>query len=323
MTQPLTLSSIFEKTKGELESSLSGLTLPKDSAQVQGIIADYLNNVCDENSEYRQNLTQSEDYILQAALSMLNAQRDLVSALNCTPKIEIQHVDIEPINEATAVLHGPVGIGVSALRSTSGYTMIGAGGGALVGKLIFGGWGAVFGAIAGTAVALYLSQQSQSTTPERKRIPSKNTTATAKVCDSPVNTDLLLKVISQICESLDNLISTFRAQIQRVVNKYESQPTPTLENNYHELLESLQSILGALEVEKANLNIPKGIRNKKEDILATLESYDISVIYFDGTDTKPFSIMSSPNVTQNTLVFPALAKNGKVILKGRILSPQK
>lgn len=325
MTQTVTLSSIFDKTKGELESSLYGLTLPKDSTRVQEIITNYLNNVCDENSDYRQNLTQSEDYILQAALSMLNAQRDLVSAFNCTPDIETRPADIEPtINEATTVLHGSAGVGVSALRSANGYSMIGAGGGALVGKLILGGWGAVFGAIAGTAVALYLSQQSQSTAPQSKRIPSKNTVTPVKVCDSPVNTELLLNVIRQICESLDNLIATFRAQIQRVVNKYETQEKPTIEREYRVLLEGIQSLIGYKRGHNPeDEKYLSKLQTRVEDLAELLDNYDLEAVDYTPDHSDWFEAVESKNATEIKMVNPAILKKGQIVLKGKIFIPTK
>lgn len=323
MTQPITLSSIFDKTKGELVSSLSNLMLPKDSVQVQQIITDYLNNVCDENSDYRQNLTQSEDYILQAALSMLNAQRDMVSALNHTPNSEEQHTNIEPsINETATVLQGPTGLGAASLSSTSGYTIIGAGGGALVGKLIFGGWGAVFGAIAGNAVALYLSQQSQSSVQEKKRIAPISTVAPVKVCDTPVNTELLLNVIQQICDSLDNLIATFRAQIQRVVHKYESQEKPTIERDFRVLLEGIQSLIGykrghSPEEEKYLIKL----QTRVEDLAELLDNYNLEAVDYTADHPDWFEVVESKNATDIKMVTPAITKEGNLVLKGKIFSP--
>lgn len=323
MTQPITLSSIFDKTKGELVSSLSNLMLPKDSVQVQQIITDYLNNVCDENSDYRQNLTQSEDYILQAALSMLNAQRDMVSALNHTPNSEEQHTNIEPsINETATVLQGPTGLGTASLSSTSGYTIIGAGGGALVGKLIFGGWGAVFGAIAGNAVALYLSQQSQSSVQEKKRIASISTVAPVKVCDTPVNTELLLNVIQQICDSLDNLIATFRAQIQRVVTKYESQQAPSLEDDYIDLLEKIQALIGASAMSKENDSKSKRIEQRIQLLEECLENYNLKVVIYNGQNDQLFIFQPSTNVTDTVMVLPAITKNESIVIKGKVFTKQ-
>ncbi|MDE7135194.1 MAG: hypothetical protein K2N91_01035, partial [Muribaculaceae bacterium] len=188
-TKP-SLLSIFNETKSELASVLSGLTLPKDAKEIQSLISMYLNKVCDEDNEFRQNLTQSEDYILQAALSMLNAQRDMVSALCTYPKIENKATTNDCLSTTTPKTM-PDMLMSTPIPATN--ALLGGGGGALLGKLIFGGWGAVFGAIAGTAVALYLSQQA----PSAKPLPASKSLPNPKaiVSETPVNIDALLNVI--------------------------------------------------------------------------------------------------------------------------------
>ena len=70
-----TLALMFEANKQALETELTGLTLPQDAKKIQEIVSTYFDSLLNQNGEYRQNLSQSEDYILQAALSLLNAQQ--------------------------------------------------------------------------------------------------------------------------------------------------------------------------------------------------------------------------------------------------------
>ena len=72
-----------------------------------------------------------------------------------------------------------------------------------------------------------------------------------------------------MCESVDNLIDTFRAQVNRVVQKYESQEKPSLEKEYRSLLESIQSLVGYernhdMSEEKYNKKIQERIENLSE-----------------------------------------------------------
>lgn len=308
MVQNPTLSSIFEATKGELQSSLSGLELPKDTQRIQEIITDYLNNVCDENSEYRQNLTQSEDYILQAAISMLNAQRDLVAAFDTKPKIKIESLS-ESVSASGKLLTSNATVKASS-------TLIGAGGGALVGKLLFGGWGAVFGAIAGTAVVLYLAQQPAQ--PEKAQAPK------VVIANTPIDTNALLSVISQICDSLDNLITTFRAQIQRVVHKYESQEKPTIEREYRVLLEGIQSLIGykrghSPEEEKYLTKL----QTRVEDLAELLDNYSLEAVDYTPEHSDWFEAVESKNANEIRLVTPAIIRDGNIVIKGKIFIPLK
>lgn len=317
MSQQPTLNSIFEATKSELSNSLNGLVLPKDMDKVQKVIVNYLNNVCNENSEYRQNLTQSEDYILQAALSMLNAQRQLVSAFDCKPEVSVATI-CAPQENVKPRPTSPVSAGSPLVNGAT--SLIGAGGGAVVGKLLLGGWGAVFGAIAGTAVALYLSQNNNQTISKESVKPTFESRPVIK--EVPVDTSALLAVIAQICDSLDNLIETFRAQIKRVVNKYESQEKPTIEREYRVLLEGIQALIGykrghSPEEEK----YLSKLQGRVEDLAELLDNYSLEAVDFIPEHSDWFEAIESKNTTEIKMVTPAIVKNGALVIKGKIFIP--
>ena len=81
MMEQKTLTAIFESNKSILKEKLEGLSLPSDAPKIQKIINDYLNEMFNNEGEFRQNLTQAEDYILQAALSLLNAQQAMTKEM--------------------------------------------------------------------------------------------------------------------------------------------------------------------------------------------------------------------------------------------------
>lgn len=328
MASNITLTSIFLSTKEELSTSLSGLVLPKDLKEVQLRITNYLNHVCDEDNEFRQNLTQSEDYILQGALSLLNAQREMVSALSATPKLET--IVVEEEENLDSGDNTPKKLVNYVERSEKNVSatnaLIGSGGGALIGKFILGSWGAVFGAIAGTAISLYLSQQNpraDTSKPDMLRQSSKSDVA-INIIDVPVDSEALLKVIGQLCESLDNLIATFRAQIQRVVDKYESQEKPTLEREYRTLLEGIQSLVGYKRghSDKEDKYVGK-LQERVEELAELLDNYDLEVVDYTPEKSVWFEIVESPNAKEIKLVKPAITKNGAILFKGKIFTPIK
>lgn len=320
MASQLSLSSIFNETKSELASSLSGLTLPKDLQEIQLRITKYLNNVCNEDNEYRQNLTQSEDYILQAAISMLNAQRDIVSALSSIPKIE---TIVSEESKPESVSLSP---SVSNMSVPTTTAFIGSGGGALIGKLVIGGWGAVFGAIAGTAIILYLSQQKakHSSSNLKQLSGGLKPKITTKIIDTPVDVDSLLNVVGQLCESLDNLVETFRAQIRRVIDKYESQEKPTIEREYRVLLEGIQSLLGYKRGHNdSDEKYLSKLQTRIEDLAELLDNYNLEAIDFSEDKAQWFDAIESDKATEIRLVTPAIVKNGSVVIKGKVFVPQQ
>jgi hypothetical protein len=78
MVMKQTLRTLFDSHKDELSKKLEDLSLPKDASLVQRTVTDYLNGLFDSDGEFRLHLTQSEDYMLQAAMSLLNAQQAMV-----------------------------------------------------------------------------------------------------------------------------------------------------------------------------------------------------------------------------------------------------
>lgn len=77
MNTNVTLKTIFASSKDKMSAKLSGLSLPKDSQQVQEIVTDFLNDMFENEGQFRQNLTESEDYLLQASLRLLQTHQNI------------------------------------------------------------------------------------------------------------------------------------------------------------------------------------------------------------------------------------------------------
>lgn len=305
---------MFQSNKQVLENQLAGLTLPKDAYKIQSIVNDYLNDLFNQEGEYRQNLTQAEDYILQAALSLLNAQQDMSCRISekvyVQPEILHKEEEEKPACHSSKVDYGKITI-------DGKKTLMGTGGGAIVGEVILGGWGAVFGAIAGTALALYMSAQTN-TKPLAKPKMGQKTLVNRENKSTPIDVDTFIAVISRTCESVDSLINTFRAQIQKVVDKYESQEKPTLEREYSTLLESIQFLLGV-----PYANLPSEKRLKKIDdrigqLTEVLENYGLKAIMYSDDKRELFEELPSATIMETVMVCPAIVKNNIIVLKGKV-----
>jgi len=330
MTNHVTLLESFESNKPQLESNLQGLLVPKDSERIQNIIADYLNSLLDDEGDFRQNLTQSEDYILQAALSLLNAQKEiihvLVSSINkkrliekFNPAQEIASFENHQSNES--IKSSTQRFVNCNVKSTD--ALIGAGGGALLGKTIFGGWGAVFGAVAGIAVNIYLSNRNtlMPRTPEEKL----NTDKTQSIGNdnSPIDIQTLVTITENICRSVDSLIASFRAQINRLVDKYENQEKPAFEKQYKTLLESLQSVIGYERMHSEDAKFVQKIKERIEDISELLENYNLTVVDYREDLDLWFDKVTTKNTQSIKMVYPAIIKGEhSVVLKGKIFIPE-
>ena len=310
-----TLCELFESNQVQLQQALTGMTLPKDMGKVQNTVSSYLEKVFDTEGEFRQNLTQSEDYILEAAISLLNAQQKISSALL---KDIHYNSDSKKLNPSVVAPENKESSSDNVFNKGTNSTLIGVAGGAIAGKLILGGWGAVFGAIAGVALSIYLSNRTQTKTQSQ----TTRRGVQEETSNKPIDVDSFIHIIHDVCESVDNLIGTFRAQVNRVVQKYESQEKPTLDKEYRPLLESIQSLVGY----ERNHNVSeekyiKKVQERIEDLAESLDNYDITLENYSDEKASWFDKVASPNATELKEVFPAIVKNGILIIPGKVFIP--
>lgn len=325
MQSKQTLASMFEANKQALEKELTGLALPQDAKKIQEVVSVYFDSLLNQNGEYRQNLSQSEDYILQAALSLLNAQQEMSRKLS-EKKIEVKtKVTMESSQEDRKTSSSPSTDSpinkILSQKLDSTKTLIGAGGGAILGKIALGsGWGALFGAIAGTAIMLYLATQTeQKTQPETKpKAVIGKPKVEAVIENTPINVPAFLDIVAQTCSSIDTLISTFRNQIQKVVNKYESKEKPTLEREYGLLLEAIQSLVGVANAQQTDEKRLAKIDERLEQLVDVLENYNLEIVSYSDEKKDWFDQLESNKVDTPTMICPAIIKNGNIIKRGKV-----
>lgn len=256
-----TLKQLFESQQELLAQRLDGLSLPKDANKVQEITAAYMTELFDRNGEFRQSLTQSEDYILQAALSLLNAQQSMIvefSNANSLTKHNSQDQVLEQSEQGHSRYHPIITVGGSAVGGTAG-------------ALIFGTWGAVFGAIAGTAIAMYSSTRLQAKA--LRGTATRNHPNVVQIKGTPIVPNAFLGIVGSICDSVDNLITTYQVQIRRLKNSYESQEKPSLLKDYSSLISQIENVCRAAEStsDNAHAKLLKAINMMAE----VLENYDL------------------------------------------------
>ena len=311
-----TLASLFGANKQALAKELTGLMLPKHVNKIQSVVTNYFDSLFNQGGEYRQNLSVSEDYILQAALSLLKAQQEMGRKLT-EKEIEIKTSFAE--EKKNQIESNPIEMFLSQ-KLDGTKTLIGAGGGAVFGKMALGsGWGAVFGAIAGTAIVLYLATKSgKKNVGENAKAITTKPKVEATIVNTEIDVTTFLNIIQQTCDSIDSLISTFRNQIQKVVNKYESQEKPTLERDYSLLLESIQSLLGVAYSQQPDGRRLTKMDERIEQVVDSLGSYGLEVVSFSEDKMSWFEQMESTKVDTPTMIYPAIIKNGILVKRGKV-----
>ena len=337
MADTLTLRTLFDSKKTELEQKLDGYYLPKDNKKIQQTISDYLSALFDSDGEYRQNLTQTEDYLLQASLSLLTAQQEICSVL-ISQNLQTHNHQIRTDATTTSFDEGAKELKTQdkeqngtffqelfKVKISAPNAAVGSAAGALTGKLVFGGWGAVFGAIAGTAVMVYIAGRNKKNVRQSALSPIPfQSESKAEIINEPINVQQFTKIVGSICDSVDNLISTFRAQVNKVIDKYESMDKPTIEKQYSFLLESIQTLIGYKRTHTIEDDrYIKKIQGRIEDLAECLENYNLTTEDYNGENDHLFELISSPESTEVKMAYPAIVKDGVAVLKGKVFIPTK
>lgn len=321
----VSLETLFVDSEQKLREGLANLTIPKDAERIQSIISEHFSNLLMEEGDFRQNLTQSEDYILQAVIAILNAHQ---ARYTCLPKTEIE---TEPLEDTTVdaesedksvenVKPNEKRIGQKPVNLAS--SSVAAGVGALAGGALAGTWGAVCGAIACTALTAYLINKNIDSKPEEKEFVTKYVKTEAHFVEKPLDIDMLLGVVKNLCHNIDEIIITFRAQINNVVQKYENQEKPSIERDYGVLLEGIQTLVGYKRAHSEDEKFIKKIQDRIEDLAEVLENYNLTVVDYTGENAVLFDFVPSANTTEAKQVYPAVVREGQPVKKGKVFTPE-
>lgn len=248
MDNCITLKSVFASSKDNLTAKLSGLSLPKDSSKVQTVVSEFLGDLFENDGSFRQSLTESEDFILQASLRLLQAQQQI--------SLELTKALSKPVVSAHS--------NSKKKESSSLSLAVGAGVGAFTGSFI-GTWAAVAGAIAGTALAIYCSTYSKPVEATKDKDVEKTFLDTEVFCD----------IIENICKCVDGVIETYRVQVKRIENIYEQKESPSILSQCESLLSQVANVSKAVESNKEN--VPTKVINAVEMLVESLENYNLTI----------------------------------------------
>ena len=261
-----TLASMFEANKQALENKLISLSLPKDANQIQKVVTEYLNSLFENDGEYRQHLTQAENYIINDVVDLLNVQHEIINELVCKNHPTHTSVDFKKKNKkSNKGLYTLLGSGVGGSLGVVTGNCIGGSVGTIIGT-----WGAVFGAIAGAAIVIYCSTLTSSNN-------GKTVTVKREIPQTSIKTEVFLDIIKKICERVDRLIGTFRNQIKRVENAYKKEEKPSLMRDYPSLTDRLEELFQLAQSEENN---NEELLSQIDLVQRSLKNY--GVIYEDG-----------------------------------------
>lgn len=247
---------------------LMGLSLPQDAEKIQNVVSVFLSSLFENDGEFRQNLTESEDYILQSALQLLQAQQNIAIELAKSSNTMVLQSNA---NTPNTVIDEPI-----RMAAAGGGAFLGGGLGLLSTKLfsttsvVTGGivstCGAIAGAVAGTALLVYYLTKNKCESNENWMSEKQSVAAT-------INSSVFSSIVGKICESIDGVISTYRIQIKRIANVYEMKEKPSLLNEYSALMEQVANVCNIAKT--GSVEVPKKLATAIGLLEECLENYDL------------------------------------------------
>lgn len=300
----ISLVELFEANEQKLKKGLAGLCLPQDAKKIQDVVDTYFEEVLDRENPFKQHLTQSEEYILDAAMTLLDSQQLMYGNITHfeveNPNSQLQEENSITEEETNKVIKKGVLVGAAA-----GI------GGAVLGA---GSWGTLFITIAAASITFYIATKKL-----KKNEDFVQDNALPEFVGTEINVDEFVSIIRNVCEKIDNLINTFRAQIKQVKNYYENQEKISLEKDYKLLLGSIQSMLGTCYSDESNEKYWPKLKERVEDVGEILENYGIKVVMYSSEVKSFFDVVYRENIDNPNMIYPAFVKDGIAVMKGKVV----
>lgn len=305
------LVELFKTNKQELKEKLVGFCLPRDAEKIQEVVNAYFEEILDREGLFRQHLTQSEEYILNAAMSLLNAQQlmydDIIQQEIKKAEFAEYHLESDDFitteESKKSIIEG-IGIGVGASALGIGTYALGVS--------VYGG---LFVTIAAAAMGLYVVSKLK----DKQRYQTQNEEPVSESfsLDQKLDVEKFVSIICNICKQIDELMNIYRAQIAQVRNSYENREEITLERDFKLLLNSIQMMLGISYEEDVSEKYLKKLKERVEEVGESLENYGIKVIKYSDEIRAGFEIVRRENIENPITLVPALEKNGIIVIKGK------
>ena len=90
---------------------------------------------------------------------------------------------------------------------------------------------------------------------------------------STIDVVVFLKIVENICESIDGVITTYRIQVKRLQNVYEQREKPSLLRDYSVLMEQIANVCSVTNSIKET--VPSKLSNAIEMLEESLGNYNL------------------------------------------------
>lgn len=291
------LETLFENQKDILINKLS-LVSPIVPNKIGDIIKEFIETLIKDVVETQQ-YTQAEQMVYNLLPDILKSYMKIIPNMDLHPT-ENDNKSFEPTPQRSILTTTIIILSTFFLGCIGGF--------------FFNNWLACLGcSMLGLGLALYLTKGSAKT-------PIDNIIETVE--NTPIDYDIIEEHLRQMCKDVDAIINTYRYQLDIINQKYESKMSVPFEEENIWLLTEIQSLIGYERYKQDSPNYLEELKERCEDLAATLYNKRLEFIDYDN-DSTMFELIEVADIEKPVLTYPAILKDKDIVLRGRVFVPQK
>lgn len=297
-----TLTNVFLESQGKLRSSLQGLRLPKNYAELQQIVYNHIEALLVSDNEFRNSLNSSDAELLSYALKMaLSFQK-----LSLTESIDFNKLSTKTtmeIEDKPKVSENDFVENAITLIPTVICAFISP-------------WLAMLAGLGTVGVKKVYTKDGKKHSIDIKEI---KTDISRNITENEIET--IVSGIGSVCNEVDEIINKIQRDRKDLLAQIGSKIDDcVLEKLYPQIVTSLQYLfMEDMKSDTKNLHI--------QNMIFCLQGYGYEVVTYSESTSGYFTKKINPNVSEETMYLPAIIREVEgtkiVAAQGVVYTPNK
>lgn len=294
----------YVRNKEVLKQKFYSISVSEELTEYAQITNQFFNEILSFNSSFMKTLPDVERYMLKSVIQLWGKCNDCSSYLP-------ENLKALPVKQAATIDSGR-SVKNELLDSLPAV-------GAVAGAFVGGPYISLTGAIAG-----YIVKSALTGIHER---PYNQVELSMDSC-SEMNVsevvETLLQQIQTLCTYFDNVLATFRVQIQ---NSIPPAPiTERFEKQYPSILKSIQELAGSVNnLDSKDIESVNMLYNDANFVIEKVQETGFSFVYWNNEETQKtrqyFQMLKTEGIEAPIMECPAVLKDDILVIPGRILIP--
>lgn len=297
-----TLTNVFLESQGKLRSSLQGLRLPKDYAELQQIVYNHIEALLVSDNEFRNSLNSSDAELLSYALKMaLSFQK-----LSLTESIDFKklstkttmEIEDKPKDSANDFVENAITLIPTVICA------------------FISPWLAMLAGLGTVGVKKVYTKDGKKHSVNIKEI---KTDISRNITENEIET--IVSGIGSVCNEVDEIINKIQRDRKDLLAQIGSKIDDcVLEKLYPQIVTSLQYLfMEDMKSDTKNQHI--------QNMIFCLQGYGYEVVTYSESTSGYFTKKINPNVSEETMYLPAIIRDVEgtkiVAAQGVVYTPNK